>query len=80
MPMMEPAAVPDAVFIAEAAPEPAPVAEPSPEPESAAAAPEPVEEHRPEPALRPVVIGKDALPEQERKRGGWRRQRVAPSD
>jgi ribonuclease E len=62
-PITEPAPAPVAVFVAEA---PA-------EPESVAAAPEPMEELRPEPAIRPIIIGKDVMPEQERRRGWWRR-------
>jgi ribonuclease E len=55
------------------APEPAfaeVLVEPEPEPVGAV---EPAPAAEPEPAVRPIVIGRDALPEQERKRGWWRR-------
>jgi ribonuclease E len=68
---------PGPALVAEVVVEPEPAGAVEPEPAFAAAEPEPagavVEEHPPEPAVRPIVIGKDALPEQERKRGWWRR-------
>jgi ribonuclease E len=72
-PIPEPVPALETALVAEAASASAPVAEPPPEPDRVAAAPEPVEEHRSEPAIRPVIIGKNALPEPERKRGWWRR-------
>jgi len=76
-PPAEPAPEPELVpaFVVEAAvePEPLPVAAPAPQLEPVTAAPEPDEERPQEPAVRPIIIGRDTPPEQERKRGWWRR-------
>ncbi|MBN9561970.1 MAG: Rne/Rng family ribonuclease [Alphaproteobacteria bacterium] len=54
--------------IAPAPPEPEPAPEPEPEP-----APEPANDTAPDPALQPIIIGAEAEPVIEKKRGWWRR-------
>ena len=62
---------PAAQFVSATAFATAPAPEPEPEPEPEMAQPEP--EAKAEPAVKPIVIGRDPIPEVERKRGWWRR-------